>query len=117
MYHLGLPQPQRVWVILLTDLLLITEYDPVDQNYVVIEEPVILRHCTLDYDCLAADGSPDLTWKLSVDDCAGFGSRKYLFEGESCELGAMWKCSINRQIDLAKRVKPGQENLEQVSPF
>ena len=101
----GLPQPQRVWVILLSDIILITEYDPMDQNYVVIEEPIRLRHSVLDYEAIAADGSPDQIWKISVDDAAGFGGRKYLFKADTAELAAMWKCSINRQIDHCRIAK------------
>ena len=111
-YNSGLPQPQRVWVILLSDIILITEYDPMDQNYVVIEEPIRLRQSLLDYEAIAADGSPDLTWKLTVRDQSGFGDRKYLFQADTAELAAMWKCSISRQIDhcrTPKKTEPAEE--------
>jgi hypothetical protein len=73
-----------------------------NQNYVVIEEPLPLRHCVLDYDAFAPDGSPDSTWKISVEDAQGFGSRKYIFKGDTVELSAMWKCCLNRQINVCR---------------
>lgn len=106
---LGMSQPQRVWIILLTDMMIITEYDSVEQRYVIIEEPVPLRHVTLDYEAFSADGTPDLTWKISVMEGKGFGPRKYAFKADTAELAAMWKCSISRQIDLARRC-PAETN-------
>ena len=114
-FSLGLPQPQRAWVILLSDIILITEYDPMDQNYVVIEEPIRLRHCKLDYEAISADGSPDQSWKISVDDAQGFGVRKYLFKADTAELAAMWKCSVNRQIDVCKIPKAKSPSTESPS--
>ena len=83
-----------------------------DQNYVVIEEPIRLRHCKLDYEAISPDGSPDQTWKLSVDDAQGFGVRKYLFKADTAELAAMWKCSVNRQIDVSRVQKPKNSSNE-----
>ena len=105
----GMAQPQRVWIILLTDMMIITEYDSVEQRYVIIEEPVRLRQVTLDYEAFSPDGTPDLTWKITIVEGQGFGPRKYTFKADTAELAAMWKCSISKQIDLARRC-PAETN-------
>lgn len=109
----GVAQPQRVWIILLTDMMIITEYDSMEKRYVIIEEPIRLRQVTLDYEAFGPDGTPDLTWKISIDEEQGFGPRKYTFKADTAELAAMWKCSISRQIDLARR---SQVETNDVSP-
>ena len=67
---------------------------------IIIEDVINLRDSILKYEAIKPDGTPDLSWTLNVNDQAGFGMRRYTFEGDSAELAAMWKCCISRQIDL-----------------
>ena len=83
-----------------------TEYDPIEQHYIIIEDVINLRDSILKYEAIKPDGTPDLSWTLNVHDQAGFGIRRYTFEGDSAELAAMWKCCLSRQIDL-NRSKTG----------
>ena len=104
----------------MSDIMLMTEYDPVEQQYVIIEDVINLRDSILKYEAIKPDGTPDLSWTLNVHDQAGFGIRRYTFEGDSAELAAMWKCCLSRQIDLNRSktdgdsAKPNQE-LDSVS--
>ena len=116
----GIPDKQRVWIILMSDIMLMTEYDPIEQQYIIIEDVINLRDSILKYEAIKPDGTPDLSWTLNVHDQAGFGIRRYTFEGDSAELAAMWKCCLSRQIDL-NRSKPdgdsskANQELESVS--
>ena len=116
----GIPDKQRVWIILMSDIMLMTEYDPIEQHYIIIEDVINLRDSILKYEAIKPDGTPDLSWTLNVHDQAGFGMRRYTFEGDSAELAAMWKCCLSRQIDLNRSKtdgdssKPNQE-LDSVS--
>lgn len=111
---LGLAELQRVWIVLLTDLLLVCVYDPDEQIYLIIEEVIQLRDCTLTYEAMTPDGTPDMTWLLQVNDQAEFGARRYMFEADTAELSAMWKCCLSRQIDLAKQAKLEQAGFSSV---
>ena len=106
---------QRVWVVLLSDLLLICVYDPDEEVYVVIEEVVQLRDCSLSYEAIRPDGTPDLTWMVNVADQKDFGPRRYTFEADTAELAAMWKCCLSRQIDLTKQNKTKPASFSSVS--
>ena len=84
----------------MSDCILMTEYDQIEQQYVIIEDIIYLRDSVLKYEAIKPDGTPDLSWTLNVHDQPGFGMRRYTFEGDSAELAAMWKCCLSRQIDL-----------------
>ena len=99
---------------LLTDLLLVCVYDPDEQIYLIIEEVIQLRDCTLTYEAMTPDGTPDMTWLLQVNDQAEFGARRYMFEADTAELSAMWKCCLSRQIDLSKQAKLEQAGFSSV---
>ena len=103
-------EPQRVWIILMSDIMLVTEFDQIEQHYIIIEEIIKLSDCSIKYEAISPDGSPDLKWNIQVNDQKGFGSRRYTFEADTAELAAMWKCCLSRQIDLSK-----QNSIQQIS--
>ena len=106
---------QRVWIVLLSDLLLVCVYDPDEQIYLIIEEVIQLNNCTLTYEAISPDGTPDLTWIVNVADQAEFGPRRYKFEADTAELSAMWKCCLSRQIDLSKQGQTKVDHFSSVS--
>ena len=98
--------------------MLITEYDQVEQSYIVIEDILFLSDCRLKYEAISADGSPDLRWHISSNDStynsgteAYGGVRRYTFEADSVELAAMWKCCLSRQIDQCKEDRRQSEHM------
>ena len=111
----GMAEMQRVWIVLLSDLLLVCVYDPDEQIYLIIEEVIQLNNCTLTYEAISPDGTPDLTWIVNVADQAEFGPRRYKFEADTAELSAMWKCCLSRQIDLSKQGQTKVDHFSSVS--
>ena len=41
-------------------------------------------------------------------------NKKYTFKADTAELAAMWKCSISRQIDLARRCSAETNDVSQM---